>query len=138
MPQNWALNRAPAPMASHGFDSAPAPRGGEDDQSYKHIGGADPGPDWLDELHRWAAAHAFYPQEAAQEGEQGSVTVQVQIDHFGHVLNVDMVSRSGSQWLDLAWLGQWRHATVPSFPQGTMGDTTTLQYTINYILIHRR
>jgi TonB family protein len=135
MPENYALNRAPAPLASHGFDSSPSPRGGQDDESYKHIGGADPGPDWLSELHRWAAAHAFYPQEAAQEGQEGSVTVQVEIDHFGHVLNVDMVSRSGSQWLDLAWLGQWRHATVPSFPQGTMGDTTTLQYTINYILI---
>ena len=137
MPQNWALNSAPSPLASHGFDAASQPRGSQDDESYRHIGGADPGPDWMSELHRWAAAHAYYPEEAAQEGQQGSVTVQVEIDHFGHVLNVDMISRSGSQWLDLAWLGEWRGAKVPSFPQGTMGDTTTLQYTINYILIHR-
>ncbi|MEJ1977389.1 MAG: energy transducer TonB [Acetobacteraceae bacterium] len=136
LPQNWALSQAPS-LSARGVSSGTAPRGSHDDQNYKHIGGADPGPDWLDELHRWAAAHAYYPTEAAEAGEAGSVTVQVQIDHYGNVLSVDMVSRSGSQWLDLAWLGEWRHAKVPSFPQGTMGDTTTLQYTINYILIRR-
>ncbi len=137
MPQDWSLNQAPSPLSSHGFDTASAPRGGHDDQSYKHIGGADPGPDWMSELHRWAAAHAYYPEEARNEGQQGSVTVHLVIDHYGHVLSVDMVDSSGSPFLDAAWAGEWRNAKVPAFPQGTMGDTTTIEYTINYILIRR-
>jgi TonB family protein len=139
MPQNWSLNTGPGSLlAQKGVDYASTRRGSESNAEYRHISGADPGEDWAAELHRWAADHAYYPPQAAENGEEGVATVQVTINRYGKVLSTDLVSKSGSSFLDMAWVGEWRNATVPRFPPGTPEDTTTILYTIHYILIHRR
>jgi protein TonB len=138
MPQNWSLNTAPQSLlGQRGSDQSTSQRGGRNDSSYRHLGGADPGEDWAEALHRWAAAHAYYPPQAAQNGEDGTATVHLVINRYGKVLSVDLVDRSGSQFLDAAWLGTWRGATVPQFPPDTKEDTTTIEYTIHYILVRR-
>ena len=139
LPQNWSLSTGPTSLLGpRGTDQTTNQRGSQSDASYRHLAGADPGADWAAELHRWAAEHSYYPPQAVQNGEYGTATVQLTIDRYGHVLTVDLVDRSGSPWLDMAWLGEWRHATVPRFPPGTPEDTTTILYTIHYILVRRR
>ncbi len=136
MPQNWSLATGPASLLSQrGTDMASAPRGSKSDSEYKHVAGADPGEDWEAELHRWASDHAYYPEAAAENGEEGVAVIQATINRYGKVVNVELVERSGSAFLDSAWLGEWRNATVPHFPPGTPEDTTTIDYTIHYILV---
>ena len=137
-PQNWSLASGPESLLSQrGTDVSSRPRGSQSNADYKHLAGADPGEDWAAELHRWASDHAYYPREAAENGEEGVATIQATIDRYGKVLSVDLVDRSGSAFLDMAWVGEWRHAMVPRFPPGTTEDTTTILYTIHYILVRR-
>ena len=139
MPQNWSLATGPASLLSqHGVDRPEAPRGSQSDSEYKHLAGADPGEDWAAELHRWASDHAYYPREASDNGEEGEATIQATINRYGKVMSLQLVSGSGSTFLDAAWLSEWRNATVPRFPPGTPEDTTTLLYTIHYILVRGR
>ena len=138
LPQNWSLATGPESLLSQrGTDVSSRSRGSKSDASYKHLAGADPGEDWAAELHRWASDHAYYPREAADNGEEGVATIQATINRYGKVLSVDLVDRSGSTFLDASWLGEWRNATVPRFPPGTPEDTTTILYTIHYILVRR-
>ena len=58
--------------------------------------------DWLSDLHLWWLQHRYYPQQAAMAGEDGTVVIQVVVDRYGRVHAVDLESRSGSQWLDMA------------------------------------
>ena len=138
MPQNWSLATGPSSLlAEHGTDLASRSRGSRFNSDYKHVAGADPGEDWAAELHRWASDHAYYPDGAAENNEEGVATIQATIDRYGKVLNVDLVEGSGSTLLDAAWLAEWRHAIVPRFPPGTPEDSTTILYTIHYILVRR-
>jgi protein TonB len=79
-------------------------------------------------------AHLYYPEQAALNGEDGTAEVVLEIDRYGKVLSVELVTPSGSQWLDLSTQGMFRGAHVPAFPQGTKEDTATVDQTIHYIL----
>ena len=84
-------------------------------------------------LAAWWRRHRYYPEQARRAGEDGSVGIRLQVDRYGKVASVEMNTRSGSQWLDLAALGTFRGAklVVPS----NSGETVSVDLTINYILI---
>jgi len=109
-------------------------RGGN---SIDPVGQGDPGADWRNALSAWIEAHKYYPQEAARNGEDGTVVVRVVVDRSGHVNSVELRDRSGSQWLDLAAQAMFRGAHLPPFPPNTLDPTFTFNLTMHYVLIRR-
>lgn len=140
----------PAPRTSHNtgaldFALGPAarnsrgavPREASDANAMIRVRGAHVGPDWMEMLHAWWVEHSYYPQQAAMNGEDGTVGVHLIVDRFGHVELVELVSRSGSQWLDMASTGVFRGAHLPPFPPETPEPRADIDLTIHYILIGR-
>lgn len=146
MPMNFSLNQAPPPLRqpSHVSSRVPttldfslAPRQGATDTSpFSRIAGAHAGPDWRNELSAWVRTHAYYPEQAVMNDEDGSVMVQVTANPDGRVTSVELERRSGSQWLDLALLSLFRDAQLP--PLHDENEPITFNFTMHYILIRAR
>jgi TonB family protein len=116
------------------LDFSLAPRQGATDISpFARVAGAHVGPDWRNELSAWVRRHAYYPEQAAMNGEDGDVMVQVVANPDGHVTSVEMKMRSGSRWLDMALMSMFRDANLPPLPDGT--EPITFNFTMHYILI---
>jgi TonB family protein len=132
--------RPPAPRASPRgapttLDFSLAPRRGATDTSpFSRVAGAHVGPDWRNELSAWVRAHAYYPEQAAMNGEDGDVMVQVVAQPNGRVTSVEMVQRSGSRWLDMALMALFRDANLPPLHSD---EGITFNFTMHYILIRR-
>ncbi len=127
------LALGPVARASRG---AP-PRNPSDSDAAIRVTGAQLGKDWLEQLHEWWAQHGYYPQQAALNGEDGTVGVHLVVDRDGHVEAIELRSRSGSQWLDMGALATFRGAQLPPFPPTTPEERANLDITINYILLRR-
>lgn len=93
------------------------------------------GADWANGLEAYWLRHRHYPSQALQNGEDGTVRVEIVVNRLGKVEQVQVVGRSGSQWLDMAALATWRGAQLAPFPPESQDQRTTLTLTINYILI---
>ncbi|NHN88014.1 TonB family protein [Acetobacter sp. LMG 1627] len=91
--------------------------------------------DYSEEVDRWIRRHMYYPEEAAQNGEEGPSSVHVIIDRTGRVRFVRLTNQSGSYMLDAATTGMFRNAELPPIPPGIPGDHFDLDVTVNYILI---
>jgi TonB family protein len=94
-----------------------------------------PGPDWSNELSSWIEAHKYYPRQAAERGEEGTAVVRVTINRNGKVENVELLDRSGSQWLDLSLQALFRDRSVPPFPPDATTATIKVDVEMHYILI---
>jgi TonB family protein len=137
VPQTSTATRTTSRTGPTVLDFSLAPRqGATDNTPFSRVAGAHVGPDWRNELSAWVHAHAYYPQQAAMNDEDGDVTVQVVANPNGHVTSVQMVSRSGSQWLDMALMGLFRDASLP--PLHDESDPITFNFTMHYILIRVR
>jgi TonB family protein len=101
------------------------------------VDGADLGGDWIRLLHEWWDRHAYYPPQAAAEGEDGTTRVRLVVNRSGKVEKVELETRSGSQWLDVGSLAIFRNAMLPPFPLSTPQDRADLLLTINFILVRR-
>jgi TonB family protein len=98
---------------------------------------SDGGPDWRNALSRWVAEHAYYPEQAQRDGDEGDVRVHVFADHNGRVREVELIGKSGSMWLDLALQSMFRDAHIPPLP--TPGsEPIDFDFTMHYILIRGR
>jgi protein TonB len=91
-------------------------------------------PAWRSAVVGWLAAHKAYPDEARRRGEEGTVAIRFSVDRAGHVLDVTVLSSSGSARLDEAALAVLRGAVLPAFPaamdQARITITTTLRYAL--------
>jgi protein TonB len=124
-------------VASRSLDlSAPeAHDGPARSDPYAQIRAANASADWNRGLLQYWRQHRFYPEQAAANGEQGSVTIQLTVNRSGRVENVEVLSRSGSQWLDLAAVATWRDARLPPFTNEMREDRITFPIPIQYYLI---
>jgi len=98
---------------------------------------APPAPiatDWQRELSGWLAAHKTYPDAARQRGEQGPVVLRFTVDRSGKVLEVTLVSGSGSPRLDDAAQAMLRNASLPPFPAAMPQERVTATVQIRYRL----
>ena len=138
------LNAHPhnAPAPRHGLDLAlgPASRGGGragSAEQFDDLRGDHLSPDWRAELREWWEQHRYYPQQAVMNGEDGDVDVRITTTREGHVQKVELMSRSGSQWLDLGAQAIFRDAHLPPFTPDMTDAQTVFTLTIHYVLIRR-
>jgi len=110
-------------------------RGPADPTPYSLDTDADVGLDWRNALSQWVEEHAYYPTQAAEMHQQGTVRVLVTATPDGHVLSVDMERRSGSPWLDLALEGMFRGAKLPPMPKSAGDQPVPFHFTMHYIIV---
>ncbi len=135
-----AASRAPMPRAagsSRAIDlSLGAPKPGPNkSEAFFDIRAANIGADWTQGLAAYWRRHRYYPQQAAQNGEDGTVEIQIVVNRLGRVESVEIQRRSGSPWLDMAAVGTWRNAQLAPLPAENTDRTITIPLTINYLLI---
>ncbi len=111
----------------------PAQKGATNLSPFADIDSDTGGPDWRNALSRWVSQHAYYPEQARREGEEGDVRVHVVAQHNGRVTDVELISKSGSMWLDLALQAMFRDAHIPPLPT-TGDDPIEFNFTMHYIL----
>jgi len=129
---------APPPSPSTtGRDRSPSPASMGSAGSDMRLRGANPGGDWMAAVRAFVESRKYYPQQAAMDGEDGSVTVRFTAHRDGRVTDLTVIRRSGFYRLDAAWVGVFRDARLPAFPPQTPGDTTEVEFTLTYILRRR-
>jgi len=114
----------------------PAKRGPADNTPQADIDGDNAGPDWRNALSLWVAQHAYYPEQARREHEDGDVKVHVVATAKGRVTTVELIGKSGSVWLDLALQALFRDANIPPLPAGD-NEPIEFNFTMHYILRYR-
>jgi len=95
------------------------------------------GADWRNALSRWVADHAYYPEQARRDFEEGDAQVRVLADSDGRVREVELIGKSGSMWLDLALQSLFRNQHIPALPSGDH-DPIEFNFTMHYVLIRPR
>jgi periplasmic protein TonB len=90
-------------------------------------GGAIADPQWNGLFAAWLAARKTYPEAARRRGEQGSVTLRFTVAGDGTVLQVALVTGSGSRVLDAAAQALLSDAKLPA-PQTEISRTVRVQY----------
>jgi protein TonB len=93
------------------------------------------GADWEAELSRWVNDHKYYPDAAAEQGQQGYVRIEFTVDRYGHVTGLRLLGGSGSPFLDQAWLGLFAQNQLPPFPPNTKANHVTVDATMHFELI---
>ncbi|HET6183454.1 MAG TPA: energy transducer TonB [Acetobacteraceae bacterium] len=144
-PMNFSLGRPAAPS------SRPAPErlgrgidlslghgvlGAPETKIFGRSDSKEVGPDWFNEFEAWWERHSYYPPQAGENGEQGDVGLDLVIRRNGDVEKVAIVSRSGSQWLDMAAIAVFRNAHLPPL-SSEHAEEVPLHLTIHYVIIHR-
>ena len=94
------------------------------------------GADWESAFSKWVNEHKYYPEGAADNNEQGSVTISMTVLPDGSVRDLHLVKGSGSPILNMAWLGLFQGVHVPKFPPGSKATKERVIATMHYILIH--
>jgi periplasmic protein TonB len=110
-------------------------RGPNDPTPYSVDTDADVGLDWRNALSQWVEEHSYYPNQAAEMHQQGSVKVLVTTLPNGQVTSVELERGSGSPWLDLALEGMFRGAKLPPLPKSAGDQPVPFHFTMHYILI---
>lgn len=89
---------------------------------------------WRSELGVWLQTHKTYPDEARRRGDEGRATVRFTVDRDGQVLDVQLVSGTGSKLLDAAVEQLLRGARLPAFPPDMTDAKVTVSLQIRYSL----
>lgn len=95
------------------------------------------GADWRNALSRWVSDHAYYPEQARRDGEEGDAKVHIVAQPSGRVTAVELIGKSGSMWLDLALLALFRDQQIPHLPYG-VNQPIDFNFTMHYVLIRPR
>lgn len=132
--------RPSAPPQPQPAQAAPAPTQASPAQTPTPVGPTAPpqqaviAPSWQSALGAWLQAHKTYPEEARRRDEQGRAVVRFKVDHTGQVLEVELVSGTGSVILDDAVKHMLTGAKVPPFPSGMDEDQVTVTVQLLYKL----
>lgn len=122
----------------HGLNLAVGPviQNGRITESVTHVRGAHGNEDYAEEIRAFVETHKYYPQQAAQNGEEGAATLTVTIRRDGSIKHLQWVSRSGSALLDAAWFSVFHDNRLPPMNDDMPGDEYTFVYTLDYHLIY--
>ena len=89
---------------------------------------------WQNALGAWLQSHKTYPEEARRRGEQGRATVRFTVARDGRVLDVKLVSGTGSVLLDQAVERLLQGAQLPPFGPDMDQAQITVTLQIRYAL----
>jgi len=95
----------------------------------------DAGSDWNAALTKWVSEHAYYPQAAIEQNQQGTAEVEFTVDRNGHVSGLRLLRSANSPFLDQAWELLFSENQLPPFPPDAKDDHVTVDYTVHYQLI---
>lgn len=112
----------------------PAARGTADPTPFSEHDADAAGADWRNALSRWVSEHAYYPEQARRDFEEGDAKVHVLADPDGRVKEVELIGKSGSMWLDLALQSLFRDQHIPPLPSGDH-EPIEFNFTMHYVLI---
>lgn len=121
-----AVNSAEAPDATDGQSGASSAG------AASHAASANNGAAWMGKLKQWWDQRSFYPKEASQTNEGGTVRVRIVIAADGQVTAIEVVQGSGSSVLDAAAVAVFRNAHLPPFPPGTSAQPADMVVTLHY------
>jgi periplasmic protein TonB len=110
-------------------------KGPNDPTPYSMETDAEVGLDWRNALSAWVESHAYYPTQASEMHQQGSVRVLVTTLPNGRVTSVELEHGSGSPWLDLALQGMFRGARLPPLPKSAGDEPVPFHFTMHYIIV---
>ena len=129
---------APGSVASRALDLSPgAPRAGPSRaDAFFDARAQKLGADWMQGVQAYWLRHRYYPRQAGEAGEDGTVDVEITVDRTGRVTAADLVSRSGSRWLDMAAIGTFRGARLPPLP-AEVDAPYKVTLNIHYLLLRR-
>jgi protein TonB len=91
--------------------------------------------DWLNLVSAWWQRHSYYPPQAGMNQEEGDVTLHMRVDHDGRVEGLELIAKSGSQWLDLGAQAIFRDAHLPPLPSDMPDAQIPFHVTIHYIIV---
>jgi periplasmic protein TonB len=137
-PQHAAARPAPSPAPTSPAPPRPAPSAPAPSPSAPTAAAASAqptiAPNWQGALAAWLEAHKTYPEQARRRGEQGRASVRFTVEHSGRVLDVAIVSSTGSSILDDAIERMLRGAHVPPLPANMDETQVTVTVQIRYAL----
>ena len=61
--------------------------------------------------------------------------IRFKVDRLGHSSGAEILSHSGSQWLDAQTMATFNNAQMPPFPPNTPENEATLTITVSYMLL---
>ncbi len=93
--------------------------------------------DYMELLDDFVESHKYYPQDAADNGEQGTAVLEVTVTRDGTVKNLRLVSSSGSPTLDAAWMAVFRDNRLPPFNDDMPQGEQTFRLALDYQLIYQ-
>jgi protein TonB len=114
----------------------PASKGIADPTPYSDSDEGREGADYRNLLSKWVAEHAYYPEQARRDGDEGDAKVHVLAASDGRVKEVELTGKSGSMWLDLALLSLFRDQHIPPYPGGG-AEPIEFNFTMHFVLIRR-
>ncbi len=120
------------------LSAGPVIRGGRLRDAVAHVVGPGGEADYLALLSEFIETHKYYPEGAAENGEEGSATVRLTVRRDGTVEALQLETSSGSSLLDAAWMAVFRDNQLPAFTDDMPGARQTFTLTLNYELIYRR
>lgn len=125
----------PAPRASRGMNFSPPLSDSQAATASDFSVKGDAGSGWSAALEKWVQEHAYYPQAAIEQDQQGTATVEFTVDRAGHVSGVRLLDSSGSPFLDQAWFQLFADNTLPPFPPDAKSNHIVVRYTVHYHLV---
>jgi len=111
--------------------------GGQLKDAVPHVSSPGADGDYLELLNEYVETHKFYPERAANNGEDGVAVVRATIERDGTVKDVHLVESSGSRDLDLAWISLFRDQRLAPFPDNMRENEREFTLSMDYILIYR-
>jgi TonB family protein len=141
-PQQFTLATRPSPSVPRGLRGSKSlqlelgreVRGGTLEDAGLHVTTPGADGDYLELINQYVETHKYYPQQAADEGQDGIAVVHVTISPEGRILHLELIESSGSSWLDMAWVGLFRGMRLPRFPPNMKVPQLELDATMNYEL----
>ncbi|MBY0336944.1 MAG: energy transducer TonB, partial [Acetobacteraceae bacterium] len=144
MPEGTQLGQPAVPQrqgrpdGGRGLDTSVAPRFLEarpsTSNSLRVLSGNAP-QDWQAGFQRWVRQNLHFPLDAAARGEDGPVTVLLDIGVDGRVRRVTMVRPSTSPSLNRMTTWPFIDAQLPPLPAAGNADGLRLEFTARYVLI---
>ncbi len=134
---NMSLNGTPSPPRTFANKDLNLDEGAADENfanSAQISIQGDPGTNWEALFNKWVNEHIYYPQAAAEQGQQGASTISFTVHRDGTVTGVRLLNSAGSPFLDQAWLGIFLQNNVPPFSPDAKDDSVQITATLNYVL----